>query len=578
MSFVEGLLAAYGIKMHDRSPDVDLEQSTVRTLIDNNAYTVGNFLKRLLKRVDLIDEFRTDYIAYAQYNPIIRKISIVINPLQLWDRILRPTARNSKNKIADQYILHIDKLMLTSLKNGGWTKEAFKEWIEFMTGPAVVSKSHNHYGRDNQFTTTFLSVVIHELLHVVWNHITMQRFDDSGPKEEQMFNQRLSNIAQDFAINQTLSFGVLNEMFMTTVNADLLYAFYDGGAPMAHTPIEKVITTKNITIDDFDDILFLNQPFEFYLDLLKNAKEENLEKVAGKKIPSSMFGQGQDGLYDLFKHVFGEMTEEQRKEMSDAINSLTAGQGEQQFEDFNQMTSDMKKVASNDLKRVIDEMLERGEIDDPREICDQHPFKINGYFAKIIDNLYPTNTMSWEHILAHYIRKALGAEDHSYSMKRESRAVPDMFPGKERHEGLDLNIIIDVSGSINHDEFNRFINEVEKIAKDVDVPYVRYMQFHSTVALDTYVPLSSIRGIGISSTGGTCLSSALDRLKVDGNKTLTVVFTDGHVEDSIRADHYEYEALLFLSSSGRGYAASSLRDRGFKVVLQDGDNSWFNDA
>ncbi len=575
MSFVENLLNTYGIKMHERSPGVDLELSSVRTLIEHNSYAVGNFLNRLLKRVNLLDEFRTDYIAYAQYNPTIRRISIVINPLQLWDRILRPTAMHSKSKLEKNQILEIDKLMLKALKDGGWTKDTFKSWTDFMTGESVANKQQNHYDRDNDYTNTFLSVVIHEILHVVWNHISFQRINENIPKEQQMFNQRLSNIAQDFAINQTLNFGVMSEMFMTTANQNLLFAFYDGGAPMTNESKEKEITVKTINIDDFDSVLFLNQPFEFYLDLLKSAKEENLEKVAGKNIPSTMFGQGEgEGFYDMFKHVFGELTEEQKKEMQ----NILAGQGEQQFEDFNQMSSDMKKVASNDLKRVIDEMLERGEIEDPRDICDQHPFKINSYFAKVIDNLYPTNTLTWEHILAHYIRKACGAEDNSYSMKRESRSAPDMFPGKERQEGLDLNIIIDVSGSICHDEFNRFVNEIERIARDVDVPYVRYIQFHSNIAFDDYVPLSSIRGIGIASTGGTCLASALDILKRDGNKTLTVVFTDGHVEESVKAADYDFEALLFLSASGRGYAADSLRNRGFKVVMQDGDNSWFNDA
>jgi predicted metal-dependent peptidase len=194
----------------------------------------------------------------------------------------------------------------------------------------------------------------------------------------------------------------------------------------------------------------------------------------------------------------------------------------------------------------------------------------------MIEGLYKTKTVTWEYILRHFIRKAMGATQQSYTMKRPSRAVPDFFPGHERLEDIDLNIVIDVSGSINFEDFNRFMNEVEAISSTVDTPMVRYMQFHHEVALDVVVPMKKIRHLGIKSTGGTALKPVLDKLQNDRNKTLTVVFTDGYIDDGYTADQFGFPVLIFISASGREYNAEGLRKRGFKVIFQDGDNTWFS--
>lgn len=583
MSIIGNILEQYNIPKNKKDINVDPELGTIKTIVENDEYSVGNFIKRLLKRIELVDDFRTEYIACAQFIPEIRKISIILNPLLIWDMMLRQTAKKSLN-LEDHTISRMDTILLEGVKNGGWTNPLFGEWIKFLLSKSVTENNRSSRNRDtfqtkneyhNDFVNSILSVIIHEVLHIMWNHISFQRMDTSGTDKDKHRSNTLSNIAQDFAINQTLDFGLFNETFMTTSNSDLLFCFYDGGAIMKDPNPSKKLTHKSIVIDDFDTGSLLNQPFEYYLDLLKKAEEKNVDRVAGKTIPGSMFAGG--NIYDVFKHVFGEGTKEEQEQFKKEIQDILAGEGVSQFEEFNQQSSDMKKVSSNDLKRVIDEMLEKGEIEDPRDICNQHPFSINGYFSKVINGLYPTNTCTWEHILAHYTRKAMGAEDTSYSMNRESRSSPDMFPGKQRLEGLDLAFVTDVSGSINLPDFNQFINEMVKITQDIDMPYVRYMQFHSEVAFDDFVPISSLKSIGIASTGGTCLGSALNKLKDTGNKSLTIVFTDGYVED-ISPDGYDFDIILFISTSGKGHASETLRTKGFTVINQDGDNEWFSDA
>jgi len=538
---IKKLLDDFGIEPTHVDVSVNKLLCTGDFLLNTDSYNFGNFLQRLFKRIHLVDDFRMPGIARAVFRPNIRRISIEFNPYFLWDHVLRQVAKN--DNIKDAELLEIDKAMTNSFKNNGWSDDTFERWTSFLVKH---SKKNSYDYKKEKLKSCLQSIYIHELLHCMWDHISSKRFntkqiDENGNKILNM--SYLENIAQDFSINQTLYFGCMTPIFMTTENKQLLYTFYTGGAPMS----EKInkLTEDSIKIDDFDES-FLNQPFEYYLDLIiKSSDKQKNKMLAGCTVKC-------DGdMYEMFKHET------------------------QQFDEFNSETTDAKRVAKNDVKRVVDDMLTNGEIDDVSELSNQHPFKINNYFVKLIEGLYKTKTVSWEYILRHYVHKALGATQSSYTMKRESRAVPDFFPGQQRLEDIDVNIVVDVSGSINFDDFNRFMNEVEAIASTVDTPMSRYIQFHHEIALDIVVPIRKIRHLGIKSTGGTALKPVLDKLKKEKNKTLTVVFTDGYIDDGYTSTEYAYPILIFASASCREYTATQLRQRQFKVIHQDGDNTWF---
>lgn len=584
MSYLDSLLSMFDVKKGHKDPDVNGALSSISAMCQNEKYSFGTFLNRILKRIHLVDDFHANGIAYATYLTSIRKVSIVINPLMIWDHLLRNNIL-SDNKLKNK-ILFIDKLMLDSFKAGGWTEHAFKDWIEFISSPDLCASTHSD---ESKFKIAFMSVVVHELMHALWNHLSFARLSDNEAKEDRevrLWSATLSNIAQDFSINQTLDFGTENSRYMTVENEALLKLFKDSGAKMkaknndaigySSYSRRKVSPNAEITISEFDEIAFLNQPFDYYLSLLKKIPKDKVQKMLGGcSVGSSMF-KINGGLYEYFKHNYEGMTEQEKKEFRDSLG--TGGDGEEQFEDFNNMDSEAKKVMSNDLKRVIDDLLAKGEINDPSDICNQHPININKYFAKIVEGLYAIETFTWEQILAAYLKTAVGADDQSYTMKRESRAVPDTFPGKERLESLELVIIMDVSGSINFDDYNRFVNEIEKIARTVEQPSVRFIQFHSTVSMDVETPLNRVRNLGIPSTGGTVLKTPLDMLKKEDNRKMVVVFTDGHVDTDFKQDDYPFDVLMFVSSSGSRYVCDELRSRGFKTIHQDGENGWFVDA
>lgn len=639
-------------KKLERNPNVDLYLSTIDTLLDNKDYELGRFIKRLLRRFNLVDDFWMKGIACCQYNPHIRRISVKINPMMMWDYLLRHIA---VKKVNPSIINAVDREIHAAFEDGGWQPERFKFWIQFLTSQDIMSsdRSQLYGGSSSSFVTCFLAVIVHEVLHCAWNHLS---------KDRSAKDHKLANIAQDFAINQTLDFTYFNKMFMTTDNVSLLYAFFEGGAPLVddkevirrYKKMRKALGDEDnktfgeqysqIKIEDFDDVQFLNQPFEYYYSLLIQAGE-SLKQVlknsgmrsssgngpGGKcpncngtgKVPSqssdsggdSDQGQGGSGsqpegqgggqeadqgeevcpvcggsghgpsdrggdMYDFFQHVLGQeedtegMSQEEKEQaIKDAMGRSNSGIS--QFEGFNPATSEMKKVLGNDIKRTVDEMLARGEINDPSDLARERPFNLNKAFVKAIEGLYKTDTKDWDRLLKNQIMKCLGMRMHDYTMKREARGAPGMFPGKARLKSFDLIIVMDVSGSINHDDYNRFVNEIEKIAKQVDHPMVRYIQFHSKVSLDITVPLKHVRKVGIPETGGTNMCEPLNMLRDERNKKLVIIFTDGWVESDLE-NNYLFPSIVFVSSSGNSAVCQSLLERKWRVIHQDGDNDWWH--
>lgn len=581
-------------KKLERNPNVDLYLSTIDSLLNDKDYETGRFIKRLLRRFNLVDDFWMKGIACCQYNPHIRRISVKINPMMMWDFLLRHIA---VKKVSPSIINAVDREMHAAFEDGGWQPERFKFWMKFLTSQEILSsdRSQRHGGTTSSFVTCFLAVIVHEVLHCAWNHLS---------KDRSAKDHKLANIAQDFAINQTLDFTYFNKMFMTTDNVSLLYAFFEGGAPLVddkevirrYKKMRKALENEDkktfgeqyskITIEDFDDDQFLNQPFEYYYSLLIQAGEslKQVLKNSGMRSSSGSGDQEGDGdMYDFFQHVLGQeedtegMTQEEKEQaIKDAIGGMgRSDSGISQFEGFNPATSEMKKVLGNDIKRTVDEMLARGEIDDPSDLARERPFNLNKAFVKAIEGLYKTDTKDWDRLLKNQIMKCLGMRMHDYTMKREARGAPGMFPGKARLKSFDLIIVMDVSGSINHDDYNRFVNEIEKIAKQVDHPMVRYIQFHSKVSLDTTVPLKQVRKVGIPETGGTNMREPLDMLKKERNKKLVIVFTDGWVESDLVND-YLFPSIVFVSSSGNSAVCQSLLERKWRVIHQDGDNDWWH--
>ena len=184
-----------------------------------------------------------------------------------------------------------------------------------------------------------------------------------------------------------------------------------------------------------------------------------------------------------------------------------------------------------------------------------------------ISEWFKVPTKNWRQILNHYIASAMKPQQLDYTMSRENRRLPGVFPGKRRERGLELIIAVDTSGSINYADYNDFINQIQKIGRDCDIDNVRFIQCHHSIALDKKMPLRRIKTTPIVETGGTSMGVIYEKLKREKNRKLLVLFTDGCI-DHFMNEGWGFKSVMFLSRGNECYG-ESLKERGFTVICQD---------
>jgi len=225
-----------------------------------------------------------------------------------------------------------------------------------------------------------------------------------------------------------------------------------------------------------------------------------------------------------------------------------------------------------EVKASVRDSMERSGInpDDPAEI--ERALKripgMNGALGTVIHEWFKVRAKDWRQILSKYITTAINIKDMDYTMSRENRRLPGVFPGKRRERGIDLIVAVDTSGSINYNDYNDFVNQIEKISKDCELNKVRLIQCHHTIAYDHEVILSRIKKLGIVETGGTTMRVVFEKLKRENNKKLLILFTDGVIDEFDPKEYGKFKHILFTSRGNRMYG-ENLQKRGFTVIMQD---------
>jgi len=224
-----------------------------------------------------------------------------------------------------------------------------------------------------------------------------------------------------------------------------------------------------------------------------------------------------------------------------------------------------------EIKSSVRDALERSGLspDDPDDL-ERALKRIPGMgsLGTVINDFFKVHTKNWRQILANYLATSINAKENDYTMSRESRRIPGVFPGQRRERGLDVIIAVDTSGSINYNDYNDFVGQIEKIVKDCDLTKVRLIQCHHTIAFDKTIMLSRVKKLPIVEVGGTTMRVVYEKLKKEGNRKLLILFTDGCIDDFLQKDYPGFKSIMFLSRGNECYA-KPLVGRGFKVITQD---------
>lgn len=249
------------------------------------------------------------------------------------------------------------------------------------------------------------------------------------------------------------------------------------------------------------------------------------------------------------------------------------GKGEGEGEEH-QGFRDISASARQEAKAAIREAMERSGYnpDDPAEI-ERALQRIPGMdkIGALVMEWFKVKQKDWRQILQKHLINCINPTELDYTMTRERRGRDGVFPGKRRDRGLDCIIAADTSGSISHKDWNDFINQIEKIAKDCDIDKLRFIQCHHSIAFDQKVNMRRIKQVPIKETGGTTMRVVYEKLKQERNKKLLVLFTDGYIDHFLQKD-YNFKSIMFLSRGCEGQKPE-LEKRGFTVICQDDENA-----
>ena len=90
--------------------------------------------------------------------------------------------------------------------------------------------------------------------------------------------------------------------------------------------------------------------------------------------------------------------------------------------------------------------------------------KLSSAMQRLVD-LVLQPTLPWRAVLARYL-SSVARDDFSYSRPSSRRGNPAIFPSLRSTE-LNLVVAVDVSGSIDTDEFGEFMTEVDALKAQI---------------------------------------------------------------------------------------------------------------
>ena len=296
-------------------------------------------------------------------------------------------------------------------------------------------------------------LVGHEVLHVVYDHIGRR-----GTRDPQMFN-----IANDYAVNADLKRHKVGQ-FITTVPC-LYEQKYDGKASE-----------------------------EIYDDLMKNAKQINIDDLIDQMIDDHM--DGDDG----------------EEEDGDGDQK---GKGKRP-----KMSEEERERVRQEVKQAILNAAQSAEA---------------GTLPKGVERLIKQHTnpvMPWRELIQTNLTSAIRTDFSWMRPSRRSWHMDAIMPGMTPGEEIDVVVAIDMSGSISNKQAQAFLGEIGGMMEAFDGYKVHVFCFDTDIynpqdftsenldTIDNYEPMGG---------GGTDFDAIFEYLKKVGNVPKRLIcFTDGY--------------------------------------------------
>lgn len=188
----------------------------------------------------------------------------------------------------------------------------------------------------------------------------------------------------------------------------------------------------------------------------------------------------------------------------------------------------------------------------------------DAFWDAILKHLTPP-TVDWRKILRRIVASSVdsitkGRSDYSYRrVSRRLQSPSFVFPGMLTYLPK-LTLAVDTSGSMGNEDFQKALNEIEGILKEV----ARGKESVSLFSVDTKVsgvrPVTSVTKLRLEGGGGTIMAVAWQYVKTLGKKIpdILILVTDGFidwddVETEVRTS--KFKSVICVTQKG-GYASA----------------------
>jgi predicted metal-dependent peptidase len=338
-------------------------------------------------------------------------------------------------------------------------------------------------GRNLYFNTQFFNamdnkeiefVIAHEILHCVFDHLERRTWQDRN------LDPMLSNIAQDYVVNNTL--------------------------------VRDRIGEKPKIVECFQDFKYDGWTSEeVYEELFKEAEERGKE----------------------FLEQLGEMLDEHLEDLGNDSESNGDGGDKEDEKDANGNTVSKKrpKLSKDEMQKIKNEIKE-GMLQAAQSAGAGN---VPGAVERMIKELTEPK-MSWREILRQQIQSTI---KNDYTFSRPSRKgwhTGAVLPGMNFDETIDVAIALDMSGSIGNEQAKDFLSEIKGIMDEYKDYNIKLWCFDTQVYNEqdfTADGGEDLLDYEIFGGGGTDFMANWEYMKEnDFVPKKFIMFTDGYAWDS----------------------------------------------
>lgn len=481
--------------------------------------------------------------------------------------IYKNISREKKEEIVQHFI--------QSYENKKWTYYGWLYWNDILFKNVNLAR----------FITR---VFIHEMYHILFGHLDEKLYGSGKYK-----HRTTLNIAEDFVINSNIywrnDFSVYNNTFIS--NYFFIYEnvpeYFSENSCMKsnYNLLFKFIKAyiKYIIDGKLSDEVSYKQTQKFqelYERVLE--REKNKDPITYNEI--IQYASLADKIYDKFSSQLGiekgvnstefyyyilvnlnDFSDEMKFMLIDHHDNHLDGErdGESKEDDGDEGSQEKEVLEideniSDKVKEIAENILNK--INNKNKNFDKN---IPAIQQKVINDIFENRNIpfrvstdglsvhKWKRKLQKFILYDVKEAQYNYDVtfKKENRRVENLYVNYIPSDNYDFILVVDVSPSINDDDYKEFVNEIKKIGKQLNIHKVRLIEFNSNIVLDKKIIMNNIdQFIPKTMNSSTDLQCVFNELKNTNNKKPVLVFTDGYFP-YFNPLAYDFKHLLYISCS-----------------------------